>query len=38
MTNENLLYSTGNSIQYSVVTEIGRKYKIRVCVYIYMCD
>ncbi|KAB0378766.1 hypothetical protein FD755_010344 [Muntiacus reevesi] len=32
MTDENLLYSTGNSIQYSVVTEIGRKYKIRVCV------
>ena len=27
MTNENLLYSTGNSIQCSLVTWMGRKFK-----------
>ena len=35
VTNENLLYSTGNSIQYSVMASMGRKSK-KQGIYIYM--
>ena len=38
MTNENLLYSTGNSTQCSVVKLMGRKSKKGdVCVCVYIC-
>ena len=35
ITNENLLYSTGNSTQRSVVTEMGRKSK-KEWIYVYV--
>ena len=35
VTNENPLYSTGNSTQYSVVTRVGRKSK-KERIYVYM--
>ena len=35
MTNENLLYSTGNSTQHSVVTQMGRKF-IKEGIYVYI--
>ena len=38
MTNENLLYSTGNSTQHSVVTSVGRESKERVDICVCITD
>ena len=38
LTNKNLLYSTGNSTQYSVMTYIGIEYKKRVDICICITD
>ena len=35
MVKENLLYSTGNSAQYSVITYTGKSEKEWICVYVY---
>ena len=34
ITNEDLLYSTGNSIQYSIITYMGNNLKKRLYVYV----
>ena len=36
MTNKDLLYSTGNSTQYSVKAYMGKESKKRVDIYMYM--
>ena len=35
ITNKDLLYSTGNSIQYPVINHNGKEYE-KECIYIYM--
>ena len=34
---KDLLYSIGNSTQYSVITYMGKNLKKNVCVYVYVC-
>ena len=36
MTNKDLLYSTGNYIQYPVINDNGKEYE-KECIYIYIC-
>ena len=33
MTNKDLLYSTGNSAQYSVITQMGKEFEKNRCLY-----
>ena len=36
ITNKDLLYSTGNSTQYSVMVYMGKESKKKKCIYVYV--